>query len=680
MVDLAGLNPQQYDAVTDFQGSTLILAGAGTGKTRVITMRIAYMLQMGVPPSKIAAMTFTNKAAKEMRERVSDLVGVKIARKIHIGTFHSFCLEVLRNYPSYIDVPDKFSLIGTSDQLDLVKKALDEKNWQSLYKTDFVHGQIGSCKNWLLTPEDIINTRKLPHGISDPYVLAELYFLYERQLKLNRAIDFDDCILKVILALRESEKLRSLLTKRFHYFLVDEFQDTNMAQFSILECLGKDKGNVCAVGDDDQSIYSWRGAMYETLEKFQKIFENTKVVKLEQNYRCTSVILDAANTVIANNSKRMKKTLWSDSKKHFPIEMHSLEDASAEARHIATKAVTCIANGYSPSDLCVLYRTNSQAKAIEMGLREASLPYKTFGGQSFFARREVKDFLAYLRLVAFPHDHIALWKVVNHPPRGVGIKAQETISASAHELNLPPYRLLQQRTLPATIQSKLDPFIEKVSHLSRYPLSNPEDFLALGESIVKDFGLVEHIKSSNKNVTARANKVENLRAMPKWLKRVAEDHLKQFGEIDSTKLLDSLTLESPPKEEDNENPNYISLMSVHASKGLEFPVVFLSGLEDGLLPHKNSIGRLEDIAEERRLLYVALTRAKERLYMSNAQWRQTGFQKQSQVPSRFLRELPESIMNEAIAKSEADIEQERQDKKKATLSRLASLRESLTNL
>ena len=678
MLDLSGLNPQQYDAVTHYEGPTLILAGAGTGKTRVITMRMAYMLQMGIAPGRIAAMTFTNKAAKEMRERVGALVGLKVAHKLNIGTFHSFCLEVLRNYPTYVDTPDKFTLIGTSDQLDLVKKALDEKNWSGLYKADFLHSQIGMCKNWLLRPEDIIEAKKLPSGIGDPYVLAEVYYLYERQLKLNRAIDFDDCILKVILGLRESPRLKELLLKRFHYFLVDEFQDTNMAQFAILEELASARNHVCAVGDDDQSIYSWRGAMYETLSKYQEIFKDTRLIKLEQNYRCTSVILDAANTVIANNQKRMEKTLWSDSKTHFPIELSNLEDAQAEARHIATKIVSNISNDYDPQDIAILYRTNSQAKLIEMALRECNLPYKTFGGQSFFARKEVKDFLSYLRIVGFPDDHLALWRIINVPPRGIGLKTQEIVEQKALELNQAPFRILASEPPDTQLAKKTSSFVQSVRALASLPLNTPEDFIHLGDEIIRTFKLVDYIKSTSKNVMARQNRIENLRSLPKWLGKASEDSLKEYGKIDSRKVLDSLTLEAPPREEDGEKPHYISLMSIHASKGLEFPIVFLAGLEDGLLPHKNSIGRVEDIAEERRLLYVALTRAKQKLYLSYALARQTGFQKEIQVPSRFLKELPEDIQNAPnTAQSEEDRLKAKEEKKQKTINRLRSLRDSL---
>lgn len=684
MIDLDALNPQQREATTNFDKSTMILAGAGTGKTRVITSRIAYMLQSGVDPSNVAAMTFTNKAAKEMRERIKSLVGSERAKKLSISTFHSFCLHIIRQYPSKFGIEKGFTLVGTSDQLDLVRRALDEKGWSGLYKADDILYQIGICKNWLVTPEELKTGNVPPGGIEDPALIAECYGLYERQLVLNRAIDFDDCIFKVVKTLEGSPDLCQKLQQKYRYILVDEFQDTNYSQFAILEKIGLAGGNVCVVGDDDQSIYSWRGAMYETLEKFQKLF-NPTVIKLEQNYRCTNVVLHAANTLIKNNPVRMDKTLWSQSESDVPIDIVPQEDAVEEARWVAEKCITLLGQGKKPSDISILYRANSQAKIVEMALREAGVPYRTFGGQSFFERKEIKDFLSYLRLIGNPKDHMALWRIINTPTRGIGLKTQEKIESLSKEAGIAPFEFLLNENNLAQLGERehkaVQKFVDSVCELRARPITEPKAFEALGEAICNKFKLVDNIKQTTKNVLAKQAKVEALKTLPRWLNKSAEDMLQDEGVLDSHRLIDRLTLtETPVESSEDENPNYVSLMTIHSSKGLEFPVVFLVGVEEGLVPHKNSIGSISGIAEERRLLYVAMTRAKEKLFMSYAHIRQSGYQKEFKKASRFIAELPEDGVNaptysQYIEKQEV----EKKERKASTLSRLSSIRESLTS-
>ena len=683
MVDLDTLNPEQRLGVTHFEGPTMILAGAGTGKTRVITCRIAYMLDAGVAPETIAAMTFTNKAAREMKERIRPMVGSARAKKLSISTFHSFCLNIMRTWPQKMGLEKGFTLVGTGDQLDLVRRALDEKGWSGLYKPDEILAQIGACKNWLLSP-DAVKRGELPRGasIEDPALLGVCYELYERQLKLNRAIDFDDCILKVIFALKEHEDFRLKLLEKYQYLLVDEFQDTNFAQFELLEALSHPRNNVCVVGDDDQSIYSWRGAMYETLEKFQSVFPGTKMIKLEQNYRCTNVILNAANSVIKNNSRRMDKTLWSASTGSLPIDVVPHEDAVDEARWTAQKIITLMGQGKKPADIAILYRANAQADLMEKALREASIPYKTFGGQSFFERQEVKDFMGYLRLMASAEDHLALWRVINTPPRGIGLKTQEWIESHAKAGNTSPYKIMKD--LPGTESERqsqaISEFVSTLETLRQLPVNTPDDLEALGDAINSSFRLVDYIKDSSKNIQVRVKKLENLRSLPKWLKKAGEDMIADEGVINGHRLLDRLTLQdSTYEKEDSEGhqSNYVSLMTIHASKGLEFPVVFLCGLEDGLLPHKNSILNFESIAEERRLFYVAMTRAKEKLLMTYAHLRQTGFQKEIRTPSRFLTELPENgVISASLVQILEDKTKGEADRKTKTLSRLSAIKES----
>ncbi|MEZ4744150.1 MAG: UvrD-helicase domain-containing protein [Bdellovibrionota bacterium] len=489
MIDINGLNSEQRSAVVNFSGPTLILAGAGTGKTRVITTRIAYMLRNGVSSKNVAAMTFTNKAAKEMRERVGELIGKSQAKNLSIGTFHSFCINILRQYGSHLGLSKRFTLVGTSDQIDLVRKSLEEKAWSNHFKADSLLYEINQCKNWLISPDDLKKGILPRHSVSDPAILAEVYELYERQLQLNRAIDFDDCIFKVVKLLREFPEIKAKLSEKYRYLLIDEFQDTNSSQFAIIEEMATEHLNVCVVGDDDQSIYSWRGAMYETMEKFKTTFPTTKIIKLEQNYRCTNIILNAANSVIKNNSQRMKKTLWSASSDETPIVIAPSSDAVEEARWVASKCIELLGIGFKPADIAILYRSNSQAKLMEMALRECTVSYKTFGGQSFFERREVKIFLGYLRLVANPDDHLALWRVINSPVRGLGLKSQEKIEANALNFHTSPYAILRDKSNEYFKGKTLQAITELVQHietLRSLTLKTPEDMAEVRTSNYKE--------------------------------------------------------------------------------------------------------------------------------------------------------------------------------------------------
>ncbi len=681
MLDISTLNPEQRAAVTEFVGPTLVLAGAGTGKTRVITFRIAYMLSQGVPASQVAAMTFTNKAAREMRERIRELVGPRQAKALSIGTFHSFCINILRRFHREAGIAQKFSLIATSDQLDLVSKALEEKAWANHFKADTLLAEISICKNWMISPEQLRNGKLPRQPIGDAAVLSEVYELYERQLNLNRAIDFDDCIFKVVQLLKAHPNVRQALGEQYQFLLVDEFQDTNSSQFAVIEELARDHQNICVVGDDDQSIYSWRGAMYETMQKFETTFLNTRVIKLEQNYRCTNIILNAANTVIKNNLQRMDKTLWSAGKDETPVVIAPLTDAVEEARWVATKTIELMGSGHRPGDVAILYRSNAQAKLMEMALKECSVPYRTFGGQSFFERKEVKTFLGYLRLIANPEDRLALWRVINTPVRGIGLKTQEQIENASKIAKIDPFSILSSEKYSEhglQDHAAIRHFVEKINSIAAMRLESPDDMEALGQAIISEFHLDDEIRKNVKSVIARHHKIENLKALPRWLKKSSEDMVGETGELDAYQLLDRLTMsEAPTNKEDKGDANYVSLMTIHASKGLEFPVVFVVGCEEELLPHKNSVEDPNGIFEERRLFYVALTRAKRRLHLSYAHMRQTGFQKETRRPSRFIKELPESILNIKELESEKTYEELQKDRREKTLSKLAKIRENL---
>lgn len=680
MVDFSKLNPEQYAAVTQTQGPVMIIAGAGTGKTRVITYRMAYMLQLGILGTEIVAMTFTNKAAKEMKERLIEIVG-RAGKGIFIGTFHSFCLRLLREFADEAGLDPKFSLTGTSDQLDLVRKAMEEKGWQGLYRPEDILARISSAKNALLRPQDLINADPERFYDRDPHVLSAIYDLYERQLKLNRVIDFDDCIFKTAWLLKEHPTVQELLHSRLKYFLVDEFQDTNFAQLYVLELLAIKSRNICVVGDDDQSIYSWRGALVETLDRFEAIFRGTLLIKLEQNYRCSNVILHAANTVIRNNTGRKNKTLWSASAIQSPIILSTHADDINEAKWIAQKCFTLLGQGYKARDIGILYRANAQARALEMALREHQVHYKVYGGTSFFERKEVKDFLCYFRLTVNPNDRLAFWRIINTPVRGIGLKTLERIEEKAKKLDISPFEVLVRGLgeLDTRAHKATQEFVKAIKSIHHDPLSEVSDLETRGNRLLKDFGLEEEVRHKTSHEGARRRKIEALKRLPAWLRKIAESQVEERGQLQLLDLLDHLSLNGEGgQDKDRAQDNHVSLMTIHAAKGLEFPVIFVCGLEEEQLPHKNSIHSETGLAEERRLFYVALTRAKERLHLSYARERFSQFKKQIRKPSRFIDELPnEGFMTEHDAEMRGMIQKEQ--KKEINMSRLSKLKAELRN-
>ena len=682
MVNLSSLNPEQRRGAETLTGPVLILAGAGTGKTRVITDRIAHMLDMGIAPDAIAAMTFTNKASREMAHRVTELVGPERAKKIKIGTFHSFCLMLLRDYGERLGLPKKFSLAGTSDQLDLLGRAIQEERSLASVNLEALHAAISKAKNCLLSPAEF-GQRAVHMMLNlDGDLCAKAYELYERQLKLNRMIDFDDCIYKTVQLLEQFPEVKAQMENRFRYYLVDEFQDTNEAQLRVLELVARRNNNVCVVGDDDQSIYSWRGAMYETLERFEEIFPGTVLIKLEQNYRCTNTILKAANTVIKNNTKRKEKSLWSKSDAEYPLFLERQENEEEEAKWIALKCMSLIGEGHKPQEMAVLYRANNQARMIELALRELSIPYETFGGSSFFERKEVKDFLSYVRLVVRPHDRLAFWRIINTPHRGIGMKSLEKIEAACQKSGKSPFEeaVASSGTLGLVGKSldALNAFVQNIRDIQSIQLETADDVRALGEDIIKRFHLSVDIREHTKDAASRERKLDNLRSLPNWLAACANDMLKEQGSIDVHGLLDKLTLNDrdfSDKDSDTK-PSKVSLMTIHASKGLEFPIVFLCGLEEELFPHKNSIGSIQGIAEERRLFYVALTRAKIKLFITWAQERGAGPMKSKRMPSRFLKEIPGEILDGRVEGPQTPMAT-KEEKLAKTLASFASLRGGL---
>ncbi len=653
----------------------MLLAGAGTGKTRVITYRIAHMLDRGIPADQIVALTFTNKAAREMNTRLTELVGGR-SKNVLLGTFHSYCIKILRRYHEQAELSANFGLAGTSDQIELVRKSIEELGWTAYIKPAAAHHRISQAKNQLISPDDI-NQLARDQSFVDPAMMTEIYKLYERQLRLNRVIDFDDCIFRTVHLLNLHEDVRQDITLRHRRFLVDEFQDTNFSQLRILELLAKDHRHLCVVGDDDQSIYSWRGAMPETLIKFEEIFPEALQITLDQNYRCTNVILDGANSVIVNNPKRKPKKLWSESRGQEKIAIANPVDDVAEARHVAQKILAWRGRGLGPDQIGILYRANSQARALELALREHRVPYRVFGGQSLFEKKEIKDVLSYLRLVGDPDHRLSFWRIINLPARGLGLKSLEAIESASIKAHCSPFEALEKGLvdLPHRSQEAASKFCDQIRSLHLPKLEHPEQVADLTRRIIKTFALEQEYRQKAGSVQQASYKLETLRQLPDWLAGVAEPLAKEgaFGWKD---FMDSLSLgdEPPQRDQKNQQPA-VSLMTIHAAKGLEFPLVFLVGVEEDLIPHKNS---LEDraIDEERRLFYVAMTRAKIKLYLSHCQERQVGRQRLERNPSRFIQEIPAEV-TELEGEDTAASQQTTQQRQAATNEKLGSLRSLL---
>jgi len=677
MLDLHTLNPEQRACVEKIDGAVTLLAGAGTGKTRVITYRIAHMVAKGVDPERIVALSFTNKAAKEMAERVSVLCP-QAKGKLNVGTFHSFCLKILREFYKEAGLYRRFGIAASADQIELVRKSLEENGWAGAYHANEIHAAISYAKNQLWDADDIEKKGK-NENLSDisPRVIAQVFPIYQRQLAVHHHIDFDDCIYLLVKLLEQNPDILSELQNRFQYLLVDEFQDTNSAQLRVIELLGSKHGNVCVVGDDDQSIYSWRGARSDIMFCFEKIFEGSTLIKLEQNYRCTNIILDAANAVIKNNTLRKDKKLWSESNSNIPITLTPHLNEELESKWISERCLGLLGKGFQPKDIAILYRANNQSRSLELALRNCNLNYKIYGGQSFFERKEVKDILAYFKLILDHKDRLAFLRIINTPSRGFGLKTLEKIQTLEQKHRISAYQVLEKHSdqLPGQAKKSALGFCKKISELSAKPLTSPDDVEQLATDIIRGFHFEAYLRAHSDDERQAARKVDALRRVPAWLKTMAEYSMEDEETLNVDQMLDQLSLNDRVKEE--KDSNHISLMTVHSAKGLEFPAVFVCGLEEGLFPHRNSTETRQGVDEERRLFYVALTRAKTRLFLSYARSR-GGFtgQNEKRSVSRFIEEIPEELLQGG---DNLAIEADESSRKKRTLGRLSKLRASLSD-
>ena len=640
---LTGLNKEQQQAVQHTEGPLLILAGAGSGKTKVLTVRIAHLLAQGVNPYEILAITFTNKAAKEMKSRVEGLVG-DVANRIWLSTFHSFCAKFLRfELDNFLGYNSNFTIYDTSDSQAVIKAALKALNLDDkYYPVGAMIAAISDAKNKLLFASDV---RKQARDFYQQKV-ADVYEYYERELRKNNALDFDDLLLVAVKLLQSNEALLDKYSKRFRYVMIDEYQDTNHAQYLLAKLLASHWKNIAVVGDADQSIYAWRGADIQNILDFEKDYPNCTSIKLEQNYRSTKIILDAANAVIENNEGRPKKNLWTDKTEGAKIQHFTAQSEHEEAAFIGdTIAKKHDIHGVPYGDMAILYRTNAQSRVLEEALIKRALPYIMVGGTKFYDRKEIKDVLAYLRVLYNPFDDLSLLRIINVPKRSIGATTVAKLQDYARANGTSLFMTLTQLHLVDSIKGKTKEKLEEFGILIFTLVAEMEDRTVLDilESILDRTGYLAQLEeSTDPQDQARAENIGELLSVAKDFQDTnpsgtVEDFLEQVALVND--------VDSFEQEESK-----VTLMTLHAAKGLEFPIVFLGGLEEGLFPHSRTLMNPEEVEEERRLAYVGITRAEKELYISNATTRTVFGRTSGYLPSRFIDEIPEELVDGLRAK------------------------------
>ena len=640
---LDGLNREQQQAVQHTEGPLLILAGAGSGKTKVLTVRIAYLLAQGVNPYEILAITFTNKAAKEMKSRVEGLVG-DVANRIWLSTFHSFCAKFLRfELDNFLGYNSNFTIYDTSDSQVVIKAALKALNLDDkYYPVGAMISAISDAKNKLMFASDY---RKQARDFYQQKV-ADVYEYYERELRKNNALDFDDLLLVAVKLLQSNATVLEKYSKRFKYVMIDEYQDTNHAQYLLAYLLSSHWKNIAVVGDADQSIYAWRGADIQNILDFEKDYPNCTSIKLEQNYRSTKIILDAANAVIDNNEGRPEKNLWTDKVEGAKIQHFTAQSEHEEAAFIGDTIVKKHdIHGVPYGDMAILYRTNAQSRVLEEALIKRALPYTMVGGTKFYDRKEIKDVLAYLRVLYNPFDDLSLLRIINVPKRSIGATTVSKLQDYARENGTSLFMTLTQLHLVDTIKGKTKEKLEEFGILIFTLVAEMDDksVLDILESILDRTGYLAQLEeSTDPQDQARAENIGELLSVAKDFQDTnptgtVEDFLEQVALVND--------VDSFEQEESK-----VTLMTLHAAKGLEFPIVFLGGLEEGLFPHSRTLMNPEEIEEERRLAYVGITRAEKELYISNATTRTVFGRTSSYLPSRFIDEIPAELVDSLRAK------------------------------
>lgn len=639
---LAGLNEQQRIAVEHRDGPIMIVAGAGSGKTKVLTTRIAHLMKNGVDPFNILALTFTNKAAAEMKERVEKTLGNSDARNLFIGTFHSVFARILRAEANKLGYPNNFTIYDTDDAKGVIRDIVREMNLDDKhYKPAYIYNRISAAKNALIDPAMYKNDTHIQaeDAKSSRGMLGDIYNAYARRCFRNGAMDFDDLLFQMYRLLTHFPEALAKYQGRFHYILIDEYQDTNVAQYAIIKMLGARHENICVVGDDAQSIYSFRGATVQNILQFQDDYEDVKVVKLEQNYRSTQTILKAANQVIGFNKNQIPKELWTSNVSGERIMLVRTMTDNDEGRFVADAIKEQqMRNHYANKDFCILYRTNAQSRSFEESLRRLNIPYKLVGGVSFYQRKEIKDYLAYLRLVVNTQDEENLKRIINYPTRGIGKTSIERIMIRANELDKTFWEVISQPEMSGVRSSQLDGFVHMIKAFQS--ILEKQNAYDVAHAVGKHTGLVQELYN-DKSVEGLA-RYENVQELLNSIKEFTETPDEE-GELRDKSLgsyLQQITLLTDADDSNDENADVVRLMTIHAAKGLEFKCVFSVGLEENLFPSAMSMYDRESLEEERRLFYVAITRAKERLWITYANSRYRFGQLVQNDASRFIEEVP----------------------------------------
>ena len=673
---LVGLNNEQRQAVTHLDGPLLILAGAGSGKTRVITYRIAYMMRKhNVAPSSILAITFTNKAANEMRQRIEGLVGDR-SKYIWCGTFHSIFARLLRRHAELLGYTKNFSIIDTDDQLKLVKEAMKELDIaDSQFKPKSVQNEISNAKNKFIDVEEYSLLACKEYFLG---VVARIYKRYQEKLLANNAMDFDDILVNMVKLLESNPDIRELYRNKFRYIMVDEYQDTNMPQYRAVMQLASGNGNICVVGDDDQSIYSFRGADVRLILKFEKDFPGASVIKLEENYRSTKTILDAANCVIANNTKRKSKRLRTEGDAGEKIIVMNADTSNGEADFVGRTIKMMVDKGkFKYSDCAVLYRMNALSRNIETTLHNLGIPFRVYGGMRFYDRKEIKDILAYLKLINDPKDNIAFERIINVPKRGIGDTTIEKIRQYAINDNISMFECAMHAVdYPELVRSasKIGLFTDLINSMRDRLKENDMDFAQFVDYVENESGIIEEITEQREKKGDIIDRVENLKELLSEAKEYDKAHRAEPVDMDNLEIDDGdgfpvevdddfffdtatadttegilgLYLENASLftegDDYDDNDDYVKLMSIHSAKGLEFGAVFIIGLEEGVFPSYRSVQSVEDTEEERRLMYVAITRAKKNLFIVLSRQRMLFGQTNCNQPSRFIKEINPELL------------------------------------
>ncbi|NCI48377.1 UvrD-helicase domain-containing protein [Sediminibacterium roseum] len=652
---LKGLNEQQKEAVLHINGPLMIVAGAGSGKTKVLTTRIAHLMNQGVDAFNILALTFTNKAAAEMKERIEKILGNSEARNLYIGTFHSVFARILRGEAHRIGYPNNFTIYDTDDSRSVLKTVINEMNLDDKhYKPSVVGNRISSAKNALVGPAEYATDYYIQQEDmrANRPAIAQIYAAYAARCFKNGAMDFDDLLLKMYELLKNFPEALHKYQHKFKYILIDEYQDTNAVQYQITKLLAAAHENICVVGDDAQSIYSFRGATIENILQFQKDYDDVKVVKLEQNYRSSQSILNVANEVISNNKGQIPKNLWTENSAGEKISLVRTMTDNDEGKFTAdTIQEQKLRNHYHNRDFAILYRTNAQSRAFEESLRRMGIAYRIYGGVSFYQRKEIKDFLAYMRVIVNTNDEVSLLRIINYPARGIGKTTLEKCAIYANEQNIPLFEVVSRAGefgFKGGTLEQLSNFVTMIRYFQS--LLTDKNAYDVAVQVGKHTNITKELfaDKTTEGLARYENIQELLNSIKEWTESPLNEEDGEVGEKSLGAYLQQITLLTDA-DDDKENSDVVKLMTIHAAKGLEFGCVFVAGIEEMLFPNAMSINTREELEEERRLFYVAITRAKHRLWLTYANTRYRFGQLVQNEPSRFIEEMPEQYIDKSYA-------------------------------